>query len=175
MKKVFIDFHVTLLPDPRVMVIADTSVWSHIENKPSIIEIILPGEETPITHYFKKGQLNVFNSINLMVNCGLPCGCKSLTQNPLPDGIYTITVKGSPSKFNKTIKYLRTTQTRLELDKLFLAEQIKCKDLSHFNRSRIDEIDFLLRAAEANTRLNQIQDAQELFFKAQGLMEKNCY
>jgi hypothetical protein len=36
----------------------------------------------------------------------------------LPDGIYDVTIKGSPDTFQKNRQYLRTTKTQLELDKL---------------------------------------------------------
>jgi molecular chaperone DnaK (HSP70) len=172
MKKVFIDFHIIPIADPKALLIVDTSQWEHIENKPSIIEITIPGAAEPITHYFDKNKINVFNSINLLVNCQLPCGCDSLIKNPLPDGVYIITVKGSPSKFNKTIKYLRTNALRLEVDKLFLDSRVKCERVTSSQRKKLDEIDFLITSAEANTRLDQIQDAQELFLKAQSLFKK---
>jgi hypothetical protein len=174
--KIKIDFHILPLPDPRILAIVDASIWKHLENKPAIIEITLPGETEPIVHFFEKGKVSIFNSINLLVNCGLPCGCDEEQYNNLPDGIYTITVKGSTNeKFTHTVKYLRTTEISLELDKMYLKESIKCGELSSNLRGKIEEIEFLLKAAQANTRLSQIQDAQELYLKAKSLMDKNCF
>lgn len=53
-------------------IVLDTSEWAHIENKPAIIEIILPGESKPITHYYKK-CCKYIKPVNLNLDCaGLP-------------------------------------------------------------------------------------------------------
>ena len=121
-----IDFQVINTLDPRVMPIADTSEWGQIEGKASIIEVILPGEESPIINYFDKSKINIMNSSNLKLICTVDCAEVELIN--LPDGIYEITVKGSPDTFFKTRKYLRTTLTQLELDKIFIQLNLTCKE-----------------------------------------------
>lgn len=170
LQNINIDFQVLDTKDPRIITIADSSMWGHIVNKPSIIEIIMPGEKNPIVHYFMKKQLNIFNSINLALNCVSECGGTELLD--LPDGIYTITVKGSPDSFNMTRKYLRTTKTQLELDKLYIRLNLLCQKGDFNDLKNLTDIMLLLKAAEANVRYDNIKTAQELFFKAQDLIEK---
>lgn len=169
-----IDFQVLDTRDPRIISIMDSSTWGHIVNKPSIIEIVMPGERNPIVHYFMKKQINIFNSINLALNCVSECGEAELLD--LPDGIYTITVKGSPDSFSMTRKYLRTTQTQLELDKLFIRLNLLCQRGDINDLKAITDIMLLLKAAEANVRFDNIETAQKLFFKVQDLITdlKNC-
>ncbi len=70
----------------------DTSIWSFIENKPAIIEIIPPGVVDPIVYNVAKNKTNIFNTSNLgMSNIGV--------LNDLPDGVYKVTIKGSPDSF----------------------------------------------------------------------------
>ena len=69
MKKINIDFQIYDSQDPKVFIVLDTSEWAHIERKPSIIEIILPGESKPVTHYYTKNAVNILNPVNL--NLGL--------------------------------------------------------------------------------------------------------
>ena len=177
--KPILDFQVLNTYDPRILMLADSSVWEHIGDKPAIIEITLPGESEPITHYFQKNSVNNFNSINLLVNCGLPCGCEDLSHNNLPDGIYTITLKGSPDTFNVTKKYLRTNNTQLEIDKMFLSQSLSCSQINYKLKEKVSELNFLLLAAEANTRLDQMTEAYELLMKVQKeikkCLNKNCY
>ena len=169
-----IDFQILDTKDPRILMIADSSSWGHIENKPSIIEIILPAEKNPIVHFFNKKQINIFNSLNLALNCVNECGESELID--LPDGIYTITLKGSPDSFKMTRKYLRTTLLQLELDKVFINLNLLCKNNDLGLLNILDEISLLIKAAEANVRFDNIKKAQELYFMAQDLIKKtkNC-
>lgn len=165
-----VDFQVMPTQDPKYIVVVDTSNWEHIEHKPSIIEILLPGEQKPIVHYFDKGKVNVFNSYNLFLNCDSCYKGSELAE--LPDGIYHITVKGSPETFNKTRQFLKDDKTRLELDRYLSSVSLKCEDFNKESIERIEKINLFLQGAEANTRLGQYCEAQELLFKAQKMMEK---
>ena len=89
-----IDFSVH--SSPYYLKVVDLSVWGLIETKPSIIEITVPGYASPITKFYDKNKLNVFNSSMLGLNCE---GQEGLTT--LPDGIYTIKVIGSPETYFK--------------------------------------------------------------------------
>ena len=168
--KINVDFQVLETKDPKIFSIADTSNWGSITTKKSIIEITLPAEVNKVVHYFNKQSINIFNSGNLNLNC--PTGdCHEVDLVDLPDGIYTITVKGSPDSFQQTRTYLRTTLTQLELDKLFINNMENDSLLE-----KITNIDLLLNAAEANVRLNNISKAQELLFLVHELIKesKNC-
>lgn len=168
--KINIDFQVLDTNDPRVILIADNSIWGHIEDKPTIIEITVAGESSPKVHYFKQKQLNSINSYHLGLSCPNECGEMEFTD--IPDGIYTITVKGSPDKYFKTRKYLRTVLTRLELDKLYINLNLFCKEKNMDLYNLLIDIDLMLKSAEANVRHDNIAKAQELFFKAQALIQK---
>src|SRR5690606_3954421 len=105
------------------------------------------------------------------LNCFFPCGCEGTDYNFLPDGLYTITVKGSPDIFNKTLQYLRTNQTRLELDKMYVDLKLTCEQINESKLANIRIVETYLTAAEASVRLGLISDAQDLFHSAQGYME----
>jgi len=167
--KIELDFQVLDTKDPRFLSVADFSYWGQIQNKVSIIEIILPGEKFPITHYFNKKEINIFNSVNLNLNC-IDCNDGELTD--LPDGVYDITIKGSPDKFFKHRKYLRTEKTQLELDKIYINLNLLCKSKDDSVLKTLSDIELLLRAAESNVRYDNICTAQDLLFKAQELIEK---
>lgn len=173
MNQINIDFEIYDSRNPKTFIILDTSEWSNLENKPSIIEIILPGEKKPITHYFSKKSVNIFNAGNLNLSC------ETCTDGhfdiELPDGIYSVTVKGSPDNFNKNKKYLRVTKTQLKLDNLFINLASECYNTDSDFKSKIDnlnEIQFLIRSAEANVRYDNMNAAQILLFKAQKLIDK---
>lgn len=168
-----IDFQVYDSKDPRALIVIDTSNWAHISNDPSIIEIITPGFETPVKNYYMKNSVNVFHSDDLGLNCSESC---EDSRRDLPDGIYEITVKGSPEKFNKTRKYLRTSKLQLKVDKLLIGLALEC-DTSEIKEkvSKLNEINLLIKSAEANVRYDNICTAQELLKKANKLVERiNC-
>lgn len=175
--KPIIDFHILPIDDPRYIIVSDASLWEHIESLPAIIEITMPGSSEKITHYFQKAQLNQYQSINLYQNCLAPCGCEGTELLFLPDGIYTIRVTGSGSEDFYTEKYhLKTSQLQLKVDKLYVG--LNCENISLDKKDKLEEIDFLIYAAEANTRLGNVKDAHDLYMKASSLADKieckNC-
>ena len=71
-----IDFQVIDTGDPRVLMIADNSVWAQIENQPKVIEITTPGNDPAtdyVGHYFQPYQINSFNSETLGLSCSDDC------------------------------------------------------------------------------------------------------
>lgn len=112
-----LDFHVFTNDDPRYLIVMDLSEWGYIENKPSIIEIKVPGYRKPVIHYFEKNARNVFNSSNLNMGCH-PCDAD--TTCPLPDGIYAITLKGSPDSHCISRYYFKYDQIQDKLDQMLL-------------------------------------------------------
>lgn len=174
MQKPIIDFQILCSRDPRVLMIADTSMWYHIVNKPAIIEITLPATETKVTKYFVKSAVTTFNSLNLGINCECELDCRCEELQFLDDGAYCIKVTGSPDTFNVSKYHLQTAATRLKLDELYVKANLICSKYSNAELSRIQEAEFLIDAAEANARLDNITEAQELLFRAQDLIDLGC-
>lgn len=177
MPKINIDFQVINSYDPAVLLVGDFSQWHHIENKPSIIEITVPGASTPIAFSFVKKTINAINGSALNLGCD---SCNDAAYPDLPDGIYTITLKGSPDTFNKKRYYLKLDQTRLELDKVYVASGLKYNPANKSYRDALSTIEFYLRVAEAHTRRGDIGKAKTFFNEAQSLLRKykeckNCY
>lgn len=165
-----IDFSVYETHDPRVMSIMDYSMWGLIEDKPAIIEITPAGFNKPVTYYFQKNKTNVFNTYSLHLQAISACGLSDLSE--LPDGIYKITVKGSPDTYSCTKHYLRTTKFQLELDKAYINLNLNCNDVDKKKEDSLLRVEMLIKAAEANTRHSNICEAQELFMKAKELFNE---
>lgn len=170
-----IDFNIT--SDPYWIRIADYSVWGVIENQPSIVEITIPGYSTYTTRYFDKFKTNALNSITLEVNCS-DGSCPDVDLVTLPDGIYKIVVKGSPSTNVKERYYLKTDLFDMEVDKLIITsiDSGKYMDIE----SELVEINMLKAGAESNLRFDRIKESGMLFEQARKQVDKlinckNCY
>lgn len=144
--KIKIDFQFFSTGDPKLLVISDTSVWSYIEEKPAIIEIVSPNSYAAVVYNFVKGKNNIFNSSNLMLS-------PVAVYKDLPDGLYKVTVKGSPDSFCKTRDILKTDQTTLALYQLYLSLGFdeKNKDVLKIIR----ENKLLIEASEASVSLGE--------------------
>lgn len=164
-KKVNLDFFVVDVSDPNYFVVVDNSEWGGIEAKPAIIEVYVPGFSEPATHYYtKKGQTN-FNSLSLNLNCDI---CEDLQE--LPDGIYTITIKGSPEKYQKTRDYLRTTKLELDIDRMLMRSVDRCDDNKSISES-YSLIQTFIRTAKAHLRHGNSCEAFEFYQKAKNKAE----
>lgn len=171
-----IDFQVINSNDPAVLLVGDFSSWAHIENKPAVIEVIVPGASYPISFSFVKNSINALNGSNLNLGCG---DCEGAYPD-LPDGIYTITVIGSPDTFRKQRYYLKTDKTRLELDRLYTMIGLEYSIDNKEYIEALSKTEFYLRVAEAHTRRGYIGKAKRFFDEAQILIKrykncKNCY
>lgn len=173
-KNIDIKFQILNNNDTKNLVVFDLSEWATIVNKPSIIEIIIPGFNEPVTHYFKKGASNYFNSHILGLSCATCPG--QVEEIAIPDGVYDITVKGSPDTFNYHLSHLKTDSTRLALDEIFMKLNFCKSEVDQDLLKRIQKIDLYIKAAETNIRYDNICEAQELFFKAQDDIKRlaNC-
>lgn len=136
-----LDFHVLSTGDPKILVVMDTSVWGFIEDKPSIIEITLPGSTVTRTYNFVKGKANVFNSSNLLIT---PVG----EYKDLADGLYRISVKGSPDSNCKYRDFLKTDKIKLLIGDLYLEDYYTCQDIKNNKLSILRNIKLSLDAAE---------------------------
>lgn len=160
--------------NPQILFIADTSRWLHLEDKPAIIEIQTPGSKAPVVNYFDKKAINVFSSVDLALNCPT---CDQFELHDLPDGIYNITLKASPSNFQKNRKYLRTTKARLELAKYLVSLNIGCESEQNKQlQEDVLQISLLLDSAEANVVFDNVQTANDEYQLAKRKIEKlsNC-
>lgn len=163
--KVEVDFQLFSTGDPKLLVIMDTSIWSYIEKKPAIIEITVPGSEKVITYSFLKGKANVFNTSNLYLS-------PIAVYNDLPDGVYKITVKGSPDSFCKHRDVLKTDKTRLELYELYTSLGLDINQLDEETYKKIKEIKLLIEAAEALVCIGQVHKGLKLLKKAMEMLKK---
>lgn len=174
LEKIQIDFQILDTGDPRVLMIADNSVWGRIDNKTKIIEIVLPGGDPSkdgdvVTHYYQAHQINAFNSFSLGITCDTTCDAEYMN---LPDGVYTITVKGSPDTYKLTKLWLKTDNTQLELDKLFITYYNACGENNKCFKDLIFDIQMLLDGARASVRFSDVCKGQELLYRAQELIER---
>lgn len=175
-KNIDIKFQVLNNNDTKNLVVFDLSDWGVIVEKPSIIEIIVPGFSEPVVHYYGKNVQNYFNSDSLGLTCN---DCGNDEEVDIPDGVYEITVKGSPDRFFHHLSYLKTDTTRFELDGIFMKLNFCKNEVDQDILKRIQKIDLYIKAAEANVRYGNICEGQELLFKAQDDIKrlvscKNC-
>jgi hypothetical protein len=170
MAKINIDFSVH--SNPYFLKVMDLSIWGVIEDQPSIIEITLPGYDSVKTKFFDKFKTNIFNSLSLDINC--VDNCDEVEKLTLPDGIYTIKVIGSPSKYSSISYYLKTDLFDMEVDKIYI------DNINSTNRSdlinKLAEVEFLMKGAEAHLRFDDLTMAGMNFTKAQEMIEdlKKC-
>lgn len=166
-QKVSIDFDIK--SDINYLKVIDLSDWGLIKNKPSIIEILVPGFSTPVTYYFDKGKTNVFNSINLVLQCQ---DCLDEEPQALPDGIYVITIKGSPSTYSKEIKYLKTDELNMKIGTLYISKLRENKKPSQEIIDKLMGFMFLLEGAEQHLRWDMEKEASALYQDVLNEVEK---
>lgn len=174
--QVIIDFIVFTAYDPKVLLVSDNSNWLHIENEPAIIEITFPGSTKPLVFNFQKNAVNSFNSNNLQLTC-LSGNCDEETYIDLPDGIYTITVKGSPDTFNATKYHLKTDRFQIKMDQLLVQLGFDYDPLVSPQRKKLAEVDFLKKLAEAHIRRQDVGRAKVFFDQAAKKLQRleDCF
>lgn len=157
--KITVNFYIFSEYDPKVLLVGDNTNWLHIEDKPSVIEILLPGSAKPIIFTYLKNGINSFNSHNLKITC-LSGDCTEEEYTDLPDGIYTITVKGSPSTFFKTKYHLKTDRLQQVIDKNLIDLGFYFEDNKIKDRDDLMKVQVLLMQAEAYIRRDDIPNAK---------------
>lgn len=168
--KIEIDFLVITDYDPKLIIIGDISNWYNAENKPATICITPPGGTKSINNTFAKHKFNIFNSINLGLDCLLEC--EDQEKGDLSDGIYTITVKSGFIGVDKTRYLLKTDKFRNELDKVYIKNSLEySKDDIKF-REDLSDIEFLIKTSEAWTRQGNFVNGSRDFLEAQNLLRK---
>lgn len=170
--KIRINFYVFSEYSPEILLVGDNSNWLHIEDSPAVIDITLPGSTKPITFTYLKNGINSFNSHNLKITC-LKGDCTEEEFGPLPDGIYTITVRGSHSPdFKKTKYHLKTDRLQQIIDKElinlgFYFDKDKIKQ-----RDELLNVKVMLMQAEAYIRREEIQEAKRFYDRAKIEIER---
>lgn len=166
--KPIISFEVIPTFDSRLLIIADTSEWKHLEEETTLIDITLPGSKRDITQPFQKGKLNKYNSGNLSYGCAVECEDDLV---PLPDGIYTIRVYVCEgNKFSEEAHYLRTVLTEIRIMKFLVSLNLDCNPDSSCIKQVI-HIKLLLDGAKADLMFGHIKSAKAKFDKAVDLLD----
>lgn len=147
-----IDFQVVATGNPKTLAVMDTSTWGILESKPAIIEITTPNKTREITHYFEKNKVNVFNSSNLLLtNPG--------EYRDMPDGLYTISVKGSPDTNCKKRYFLKDDKTKIELYKMYASLGVEDDKKTKRLKKEIQDVEMLIRGANALIALGKVERA----------------
>ena len=163
-----LDFQVIETGDPKLLIVQDFSSWTTAENRVSTIEIEISNTEQTRVKFYQKNSYNGFNTSNLNLS-------DFGEYKNLPDGVYTITVKGSPSNlYSIEKKYLKTDKTELELAKLYLTLDIH--QISDKNVKRTQHIRFIIEAAKSLMRDGQFVKAAEALKRAKEDIDRqnNC-
>ena len=165
-----LDFEVVGTNSPKVLRVVDESEWGILANRPAVIEVKGPDMESAVSYYLGKNQLNIFTSVTLGYTCD-----KYEYEN-LPDGVYEITIKGSPSTYTFTRHYLKTDILRLNIDKVWARTNVLCDYVDDDIIEKIKKVEYIVAVAEANMRLGNIETAEELIEKANKLLYiiNNC-
>lgn len=166
MNNIHLDFEVVGTNNPKNLRVVDQSEWGILADRPAVIEILPPGLDDKVVYYLGKNQVNIFTSITL----GYNCNAGKYEYEDIPDGVYDITIKGSPSKYQFNRKYLKTDSIRLNIDKVWARTHLLCDEPDEDVMEKIKQVEFLLAAAESNMRLGNIETAKDLLEKAQRLM-----
>lgn len=168
-----LNFDILETYDLRILRIADTSDWKHLKTETSYIDIITPARKKPVTHYFNKDSINIFNSNNLELTC---TDCKDGLQK-LPDGIYNIKIYVCEgAEFFYSACYLRTVSTQLRLNQILINLGLCNCTPDTSVMDRYNEIDMLLTSAHANVIDGNINQGSCEYFKALELLDnlENC-
>lgn len=147
--KIKIDFAVIETGDPKYLIIQDLSSWGAIEQKKSIIEVKTPGREQLVTYNYNKGSYNNFNSsILYLSSVGV--------YNDLPDGLYEITVKGSPSTdFCETKMYLKTDKVKAILADYYFEVYLENRTLDDPQLKKLRELKDNIELAKNAVRIGE--------------------
>lgn len=154
---------------PQHISVMDLSDWIYAEEKPSYIEIIVPGSSKPKTYSFKKFKINSFNSHNLGLSC-LSANCQEEHFVDLPDGIYTITVKSGFENIDCKKYYLKTDRFELEYNKVLVKEGRTDSD-DIFIKAMI-KIRFLLDVAKSHASSGNFVESNRYLQEAKKILKK---
>jgi hypothetical protein len=163
-----IDIDFDIVSSLYYLKVIDMSCWGIIENKPAVIEITMPGYTHSINKYFNKKD-TVYDAYSLNMICEDSC-----EKVELPDGIYHILIKGSPSSYQKEYDYLKADQLVRDLD-IALIKSLE-KGCHECNKKDVLEAKYLLEVARAYIRSGMVKKASEYYKMARKISDrlKNC-
>lgn len=165
----YIAFQVLKSSDCRVLMIADQSVYAHLEGGPVYLDILLPGYTTSVEVEFLPHQLNIINANNL----GLSDANSSDDLPNLPDGIYSITVRMCPfESFTITKTHLQNCQQLCDFKNRLISLDLLacCSDKNDRTRGILSDISLLIEASEAHAARCNIKGAMDCYKKADELL-----
>lgn len=167
-KSIYVDFSVS--SSLYKLKIEDLSQWGVSANKPAVIEITPPGYDDPYFVQTFNKESTIYDSNCLELSCGDEC--EDLTE--LPDGVWKITLKASPSTFSKTAYYLKLDKYRRRLDLAFIKSLDS--DCRGCNKKQLLEFMFYEREMEALVRSGDRRRAQQRYLGALADMDSliNC-
>lgn len=168
--KIEIDFLIITDYDPKLIIVGDISEWFNAENLPATICITPPGGTKYIKNTFVKHKLNIFNSVNLGLDCLVEC--ENQEKSDLSDGVYTINIKSGFVGVEKTRYLLKTDKFRNELDKVYVKTGLEYDKNDNEFREDLLNIEFLKKTAEAWARQGNFSKASRDFSEAQKLLRK---
>lgn len=173
-----IDFNVVESNDPKYLIVGDHSRWGVADKLPANILILPPGSESWINISFLKHNLNVFQSLNLGLDCK-DVTCEDYEYSDLDDGIWEIKLESAYQDLNKKRYYLKTDRLRIDIDKLYIKAGIDYDESSTIIKD-LRKIEHSLSASKAYIRRGDHNQAMRAFEMASKLTEKqlncrNCY
>lgn len=165
-------FHVYSDGDPKKLIVVDESDWGMARNEVSMIKIWIPGFGNPVEYYFGKNKVNIFNSVTLGLSCVEPG--EPMCFNDLPDGVYTIEISGG--SYSCSRRYLKTDLITLDMDKIYARTCLECNALSNEMMDGMREAEVMLRGAEAEVRLGNLESAHMLMDRVRDAIDlmSNC-
>lgn len=153
--------------------VIDYSDYGLAKNKPAVIEITPPGYEEPFYKQYFEKEDTVYDSNCLGLTCG--DGCEDLVE--LPDGVWKIVLKASPSSFNMETYYLKLDKLERALNKAFIKYlESDCKDC---NKKELMDAKFQIIGMKALVEEGDIARAQDMYKRLKKKLErtigcKNC-
>lgn len=161
-----IDFRIS--SDLYFLHIQDLSCWGIAQDKPSVIEITMPGYSSPVKRYFYKEDTS-YDASSLDMICDDTCPLVEL-----PDGIYHVLIKASPDKFFAEYDYLKLDILQRDIDIAYVESMSnECTDCQ---RKDLLNIEFQKKVAEAYNRKGLIKEANYAYKTARKALYKilNC-
>lgn len=165
-----IDFIILNSLDPYVIAVADRSRWGVAEELPAYILITPPGSTRAISTVFQKERINFFHSVNLGQTCVVD-GCGGQNYEKLDDGVWEFCLKSGYDGLEKKRYLLKDDNLRIELDKLFISQNLRYNPESQIFKDT-KKITFFLDSAQAYLRDGDISMAKLAFNSAQKETEK---
>lgn len=166
---VYLDFNVIPTNNCKVLQLVDSSNWASTLSERAYIDITTPGMNKCITTIFQKQKVNIYNSNNLELSDVTDYSFLA----PIPDGIYTITLKQCDfSTFNVTKYHFQDCQLRCQINKKLIGIDLLCKPCREPLMNDIRIIRDFLDGAVAQAQLCNVNKAMEYYNRASTLLKR---